>query len=349
MNYRENILCAVRFEKPDYIPMIFHINPSCWNHYPSEFLQELIATHRFLFPELNGSQQMEVKYQPFAQVEKPFIDGWGCVWQTTENGITGTVVEHPLKTWDAFDKYSSPDPMIDSGRGKVDWDQVAHDFETAAANNKLAMGGVRHGHTFLTLADIRGYENLMFDMTDNDTRLWKLIEMVEIFNTQIVQRYIQAGAEWMSYPEDLGMQVGPMISPNHFRKYIKPSYQRLMAMGHDAGCIVYMHSDGDIRDLVDDLIDGGVAVMNLQDIANGIDWIKDKLADKICIDLDIDRQKVTRFGTPDVIDDLILNEIKTLGSKQGGLMMIYGLYPGIPIENVKALMDAMQRYSTYFS
>jgi hypothetical protein len=29
--------------------------------------------------------------------------------------------------------------------------------------------------------------------------------------------------------------------------------------------------------------------------------------------------------------------------------MIYGLYPGIPLENVRALMDAMERYAFYFS
>jgi len=36
--------------------------------------------------------------------------------------------------------------------------------------------------------------------------------------------------------------------------------------------------------------------------------------------------------------------VEKLGSKQGGLMMIYGLYPGVPLANVQALMDAMQRY-----
>jgi uroporphyrinogen-III decarboxylase len=29
--------------------------------------------------------------------------------------------------------------------------------------------------------------------------------------------------------------------------------------------------------------------------------------------------------------------------------MIYGLYPGVPLENVKALMDAMETYSFYYS
>lgn len=29
-------------------------------------------------------------------------------------------------------------------------------------------------------------------------------------------------------------------------------------------------------------------------------------------------------------------------------MMIFGLYPGTPLENVTAVMDAMERYMTYF-
>ena len=103
------------------------------------------------------------------------------------------------------------------------------------------------------------------------------------------------------------------------------------------------------QDLVDDLIDGGVQAINLQDLANGIDWIRDNLTGKVCVDLDIDRQKVVRFGTPQEIDALIREEVEKLGSKTGGLMMIHGMYPGVPLENAKALMDAMEKYATYYS
>jgi uroporphyrinogen decarboxylase len=144
------------------------------------------------------------------------------------------------------------------------------------------------------------------------------------------------------------MQVGPMLSPVDFRRYIKPSYQRLMAPAHEAGCIVHMHSDGDIRLLVDDLIEDGVEVINLQDLVNGVDWIAEKLAGRICIDLDIDRQKVTWNGTPKQIDALIREEVGKLSTPQGGLTMIYGLYPGVPFENIKALMDAMERYAHFY-
>lgn len=34
----ENFTRAVRFEKPDYIPMTFSINNACWHHYSKDAL-----------------------------------------------------------------------------------------------------------------------------------------------------------------------------------------------------------------------------------------------------------------------------------------------------------------------
>ena len=122
-----------------------------------------------------------------------------------------------------------------------------------------------------------------------------------------------------------------------------------MAPARDAGCIIHMHSDGDIRELVWDLIGSGVEIVNLQDRVNGIDWIRDELKGKVCIDLDIDRADITRFGTPQQVEDLVREEVQALGSREGGLTMIYGLYPGVPLENAAALMDAMERYTAYWT
>lgn len=330
--------------------MDFHINSACWHHYPQDALQELMASHSLLFPGFEKSSEKVVpEYEPWERAGESYVDGWGCLRETTDDGIVGTVTKHPLESWDNFESYSPPDPNRNSGLGPVNWDQVCEDLRKAKEQGYLATGGLRHGHTFLQLADIRGYENLIFDMVDEEPRLYGLIQMVEDFNMAIVRHYIDFGAEWMRYPEDLGMQVGPMLSPEQFRKYIKPSYKRLMEPALEAGCVVHMHSDGDIRELVDDLIDSGVEVINLQDLVNGIDWIVEHLAGRISIDLDIDRQEVTRFGSPAQIDDLIREEVEKLGSREGGLMMIYGLYPGVPLDNVKALMDAMEKYATYYS
>jgi len=44
----------------------------------------------------------------------------------------------------------------------------------------------------------------------------------------------------------------------------------------------------------------------------------------------------------------VREEVEKLGSREGGLMMIYGLYPGVPLENAAAVMDAMERYTAYY-
>lgn len=349
MTIGENLRRAVRFEKPAWIPMVFHINEACWHHYPPDALQELMVAHPLLFPGYELKERVDPCLSPVQKKDHPYQDPWGCVWTTRDDGITGTVTEHPLTDWLMLGKYAPPDPGVSDGLEPIDWKKIEENLRVARERGGIVGAGLRHGHTFMQLANLRGYENLMFDMADNRPQLGNLIELVEEFNLAMVQRYVALGVEWMSYPEDLGMQTGPMLSPAHFRKYIKPSYQRLMAPARAAGCIIHMHSDGDIRMLVADLLEGGVEVINLQDLVNGIDWIAAKLTGRICIDLDIDRQRITWRGTPRQIEALLREEVEKLSTPQGGLTMIYGLYPGVPLENVQALMDAMERYAAYYN
>jgi len=353
-NRRENILKAIRFERPEYIPMKFAINSACWQNYPQDILFDLMESHKFLFPDFKRPKHKYIpEFMDAAQKDNPFTDDWGCIWKTTEDGIVGTVISHPLSDWSEFQNYNMPDPNQCSdqcsGIGRNNWKTIEENIIKAKKRGGFITGGLVHGHTFLRLCDIRGYENLIYDMADEEPNLYKLIDMIENFNSYIVNRYLEIGVDMMIFPEDLGMQTGPMISPENFRKYIKPSYQRLMQRVRKEEVIVHMHSDGDIRELLDDIIDGGVEVVNLQDRVNGIDWIADKLTGRICIDLDIDRQFITaQGGTPKQIDALIREEVEKLSRKEGGLMMIYDLYPGVPVDNIKAVMDAMEKYAFYY-
>lgn len=43
----KNYLKAVHFERPDYIPMSFHINDACWNSYPQDRLFDLMEAHPY--------------------------------------------------------------------------------------------------------------------------------------------------------------------------------------------------------------------------------------------------------------------------------------------------------------
>ena len=348
----DNYTRAIRFEKPDYIPMSFHINAACYHYYPKEALWDLMEEHKHLFPGFSRpTPDWEPCFGPDAREGEPYTDVMGCVWETAMSGIRGTVTKHPLADWSAFGTtWHMPDPNTTDGINYVDWKAREAQWAKLREQGGTIGGGLRHGHTFMQLCDLRGYQNLMFDMADEEPLLDELIDQLTEFNLTLVRHFMNSGCcSSMSYPEDLGMQVGPMLSPEHFRRYIKPAYRRIMKPAVDAGIPIHMHSDGDIRDLLDDIMESGVEIINLQDLVNGIDWIADKFRGKVCVDLDIDRQLITPYGTPAQIDALIREEVEKIATPQGGLTMIYGLYPGVPLENAKALMDAMEKYAFYYS
>lgn len=345
----DNTLRAIRFERPERIPMVFWINPACWHHYRPEVLLSLMEAHPLLVPEFQSPDRAIPDLSPWEQAGVPYTDSWSCTWETTDDGITGTVTRHPLADWRALSGFIPPDPGRSDGMIGIDWSRVADEARDIRARGRRCVGSLEHGHAFLRLSYLRGYENLLLDMMDGEPRLSRLIDMVVRFSAGIVQRYLDLGAAMICYPEDLGAQNGPLLSPELFRRFIRPMYEQLAAPARQAGCLVHMHSDGNIRDLAEDLIAVGLDALNLQDLVNGLDWIEANLKGRVCIDLDIDRQRVTRFGTPKQIDALLRQEVQTLGSREGGLMMIYGLYPGTPIENAEAVMDGMERYAGFYA
>ena len=303
----------------------------------------------FLFPDFRRPATPFVPdYDANARAGQPYTDHFGCIWETTMNGIVGSVHKHPLADISRYGSYSLPDPEHSTGLNPINWAE----FEAEVARQKslglMTYGDLRHGHTFQQLCDIRGYVDTLTDLSDEEPEVLDLLEKLCQFNLAQIHHFLKADVDMIRIPEDLGMQNGPMISLSLFREYIKPLYQRMLEPVRQAGKIIHMHSDGDIRTLADDIIEGGVDVLNLQDLVNGVSWIGQQFRGKTCIDLDIDRQKITPFGTPAEIDAHIRSCIETVGCKDGGLMMIYGLYPGVPLENVKALMDAMTRYADFY-
>lgn len=346
---RNTLLRTIRFERPDYIPMTFHINAACWDHYDQDALQQLMAEHPFLFPNFQPAPTpLAVEYDANARADAPYTDDFGCEWHTTMNGIVGSVLCHPLADMGKYPTFQLPDPEQSNGLGAMDWAAFEAEVARQKAAGEMTYGDLRHGHTFQQLCDIRGYMETLMDLSDGEEDTLDLLERLCRFNLAQIHHFLKADVDMVRIPEDLGMQTGPMISPALFCQYIKPLYQRMLQPVREAGKLVHMHSDGDIRTLVDDIIDGGVDVINLQDCVNGVDWIGGKFRGKTCVDLDIDRQNITRFGTPKDIDAHIRRCIETVGCKEGGLMLIYGLYPDIPLENAKAVMDAMEKYADFY-
>jgi len=346
---RENYLRTVSMTNPEWMPCRVYVSGASWNEH-REAMAEVVARHPTIFPDFEpGERDYDTwDFGPTARTGERFTDAWGCVWVTEVDGLVGQVVEHPLADWAALAAYRAPDPLLHLDRGPADWAGARRRNAEAKADGQLTTGGLAHGFLLMRLWYLRGFENLMLDIAADEPRLDPLIELVNAHNRTIADQWLAMGVDVVSFGEDLGTQTASIISPAAFRKWIAPAYRDLMQPCRRAGSHVYLHSDGYIMELIDALIDCGVTIINPQDLCNGIDDLAREVKGRICIDLDIDRQRIVPFGTRSDIHDLIEEEVRTLGSARGGLMMKAGIYPPTPPENVDALCDAMEAFRTYW-
>ena len=67
-------------------------------------------------------------------------------------------------------------------------------------------------------------------------------------------------ADGIFFAEDMGTQTGLLFSPKMFRFYFKDMYTRLFGLAHDYGMKVIMHSCGQNRAILPDLLEAGVDV-----------------------------------------------------------------------------------------
>lgn len=277
---------------------------------------------------------------PYSEV----TDVWGCRWVYPLEALDGQCIGHPVAQWTDLKKYRPPDPDR-----FTDWAQARRNFEKAHADGNAARAGTDHGFIFLRLQYLRGFQNSMMDFAEGAPQLDDLIAVVEGYWFEVAKRWVEAGADVVSFGDDLGGQDRLPISPAAWRRYIKPSYTRIFQYCRSHGVHVHLHTDGYIVDIIHDLIECGVTILNPQELVNGLDTLRRLAFGKVYIDLDIDRQNITVFGKPEEVDAHILNCVRTLGSPNGGLKFIWGVYPGTPYENIEAVIRAMDRYATYWN
>lgn len=342
-----NYLKVMQFDTPEWVPCAVHFLPAAWIRH-REALEAVVLRHPRLFPGYRQGQTdfdfTSGTYSPLYE-EGRHTDCWGTVWDNIQRGMDSQPVVHPLADWEAFPawKMRLPDPETTDIFGpRPPWGEIRDGFRQAKARGDLATGGgLPHGHFFMRLVYLRGFENLMLDIATADPRLDELCAILTDYNVRVVQRYLEQAPEMMSFGEDLGMQTALPISPAAWRRYIKPSYEATFGLCRDRGIPVYLHSDGHILEIIPDLIETGVRILNPQIRANGLAGLQQFARGKVAINQDLDRQ-LFPFATPDEIHAHIRDVFHGLYLKEGGLMLAAEVDQGVPLENVEAICQALE-------
>jgi len=336
---RENFMRNASLQGHEWIPFHCYIS-GAYRREAGEDLDNLCVRYPALFP---GFRKPEVKPKPSPKAPKPktTVDDWGCGIEENIEGMAGLVVGHPLEDWAAFATWSPPPvPQFT--------EKAREELRQRRARGEVVEFGTGHGFFFMRLYYLRGFENFMMDVAAEDPQLDGLVETIADYWEQASRPYVEAGIDVFRAADDLGTQTASMLGPAHFRRWLMPTYKRLFLAARRAGTHVFMHHDGYVMDIMDEIIESGASIVNPQDLVNGVDNLAGEVKGRVSICLDIDRQQVLPFGSPNDVKELVKEEVLKLGSPAGGLELVVGLYPPTPLENVEALFSALDRYRTHW-
>lgn len=337
-----NSLKSMYFDYPEWIETNVSIMMATWLKYRDE-AEDIVLRHPRVFP---GWKKGQLGDYSFPDAGPLYLTGhhrdtWGTLWHNIKRGLDSIPVEHPLDDWAKWDSWRPPDPETETEWGSRDWDAVEQEIAQTKRNGGLARGGgLMHGFFYMRLYYIRGFENFMMDIATEEPMLKKLIKVIEDYSVRVTEKYLERGAEYMTYGEDLGNQHGLPISPAAWRKWIKPTYENIMGPCRDRGIPVYLHSDGHILPIMQDLIDVGVTTINPQIRANGLQGLAEWKG-KIAIHLDLDRQ-LFPFASKQELTDHIHEAIDTLRLPEGGLSIHAECEPDVSLENIETICSVLE-------
>ena len=224
-------------------------------------------------------------------------------------------------------------------------DQVAQRH----AEGKVAGGFV--GHMYETAWQIRGYEQFLMDMVERPAWAECLLERLTQRNMLKATAFTRAGADMIHCGDDVANQNAMMFAPETWRRMMLARWRRvwqaIKAINPD--CAIHYHSDGNILDVVGDLIDAGVDILNpLQPECLDVDAVHARYGDRLSFDGCIGTQSTMPWGTPDDVRTRVREVIEKYG-QDGGLIIspTHVLEPEVPLENIDALFDACREYGTY--
>ena len=336
---RENFVRAIEFRRPQWIPIQFDLLPAVIVRH-GDALREVMRTHPGVFPGNAVDVATTVHDDPLYTAGSTYVDDWACVWRNVHDGVLGRVVEHPLADWAALDTLKIPDPDQ-----QEDWNRLRLSVARQRDEGRLTQGylSVVNGGFFDRLQFLRGLENLLVDLVTEPPELSRLIELVLGYNMEVIHRWLDIGVDVLHCHGDIGTQRGLLMSPETFRRQLKPAYRRMFRICRQVGTHVKYSSDGNLLDIVDDLIECGVSCHDPQVGACGIDGIAQAYRGKLCAMVDIDEQMLPVW-TPREIDRQVREIVDQIGSPAGGLMLYVCPSADVPLENIDVVCRAWERY-----
>jgi uroporphyrinogen decarboxylase len=265
------------------------------------------------------------------------FDWWGVGFDTREEGYFAAI--NPLAEEQDLDLYHWPDPYAP--------DLLRDAEETIAAKGEEYFIIPNLGFALFERAwSLRGFEQFFMDMATVPTYAGSLLDRITEIQLVLIHRYLDLGVHGGYFGDDYGAQKNLLFSPRMWRMLIKPRLARLFYPFIERGLPIIMHSDGQIQQILPDLLEIGLTTLNpVQSEVMDHVWLQENYGTRLSFYGGISTQTVLPHGTADDVKESVSQIINTLAPEGTGLVIApsHRLMSDIPIQNVAVLLEAFRQ------
>ena len=352
MNSRERVLTAFGREKPDRVPRSMRLSP----------VLEGQLSHRLGIDDLAEHFQYDircyVRYKPTRKLghflrypsAKPLpnfpgggLSEWGERWY--RGAIAPNTPMRDFTSVKDVEEYPFPDVGAE-----YRYEGLEEEVKMVKAAGFPAISRHEPG-TFEQLWGLRGLDRILMDLVREPKYLEPLLDRVSDIKAQIAANYAKTGVDIVFTSDDLGAQETMMMSPDTWRKHLKPCVAKIVQAARrvNPNVLVAFHSDGYIKPVIPDLIEVGVDILQaVQPECMDPAELKEKYGEELSFWGTVSAQRTLPFGTPKDVREEVGKRIDTVG-RGGGLLIApaHSVEPPTPIENIIAFLQAVDKFGTY--
>ena len=346
MTSRERVLAAFDFREPDRVPRWCGASPEFWSKAKSSLdLDDEALRRRF------GDDFRRV----FARYVGPDLrlsDGatWKSPFGIERTGIGyGQPLSHPLA------RATTPEDVADFPWPDPDWmDPTGILRDAEVWDGEFAILGGDWSPFWHDVIDLLGHENLYYMMYDCPETVTAVFDRVTDYYVAVSRAIFDEAAQAIDIffiGNDLGGQNGPLLGPDLYDRFVRPSIKRLIDLGHEYGKRVMMHCCGGYRPLIPMLIEDGMDGLHaLQPDAAGMEpaGLKADFGRQVLLNGAVDSHHILIDGeSPEFVRRKTLELLEVMAP--GGGYVAGASHDTIleetPVENVLAMFDAVDEFS----
>jgi len=195
---------------------------------------------------------------------------WGTTLkQWTHAASTPQFLDFTIRDWDSW---RAAKARMTPDRDRIDWERLAREYPRWRARGDWIQAGLWFGFD-VTHSWIAGTERVLRAIRRDPEWCMDMFRHQLEVNLALLDQVWEAGYTFdaIAWPDDMGYKLGQFFSLATYRTLLKPFHARAIEWAHGHGIVAHLHSCGDVRPFVPELVEMGLDGLNPLEVKAGMD------------------------------------------------------------------------------